>query len=136
MAGYSGTPLARKLGLAPGHRAALYGAPDGFEATLEGLPEGVAIERDPRGKGPFDVQIAFALDLAALAKRFAAAKARMTRAGGLWVAWPKLSSGVESELRESVVREHGLQQGLVDVKVCAVDDTWSGLKFVVRTKDR
>jgi hypothetical protein len=133
--GYSGTPLPRKLGIAPGSRVLLTGAPAGFEdATLGPLP-GVEVHRRA-GRAPYDVVLAFAPDRRLLGQRFAPAAGRLTTAGGLWVLWPKRSSGVASDLDENVVRAHGLAVGLVDNKVCAVDATWSALRFVVRLRDR
>lgn len=132
MAGYSGTPLPQKLGIKPGHRLLLSGAPAGFE--IAPLPDGVTVLRSARP--PVDVAVAFATTRADLRKRFAAAEVALATDGGLWVAWPKRSSGVATELDENLVREYGLEQGLVDNKVCAVDDTWSGLRFVVRVADR
>jgi len=134
-AGYSGTPLARKLGIKEGHRVALFEAPRGFEGELEGLEEGVELVRDPRA-GRFDVILLFALREQGFARRFAALADRLETNGGLWVAWPKKSSGVETDLSDSVVRRTGLEGGLVDNKVCAVNETWSGLRFVYRLKDR
>ena len=136
MAGYSGTPLVKKLGIKTGHRVALLGAPAGFRASLEGLPEDVVLKRDLRGTQPLDVVLLFAPRLSALHKRFAAAARRLDAAGGLWIAWPKKSSGVVTDITESAVRAHGLDSGLVDNKICAVDETWSGLRFVVRREDR
>lgn len=133
-AGYSGTPLARKLGIKPGHRVGLIGAPEGFEATLEGLPESVRFSR--RAAGRFDVIVFFTKRAAELARRFGKLAARLHKAGGLWVAWPKKSSGVATDLVEGRVRETGLAGGLVDNKICAVDETWSGLRFVYRLTDR
>lgn len=134
-AGYSGTPLPAKLGIRPGSRVLLVAAPDGFaEKTLGPLP-GVELHRRS-GRAPYDVVIAFAPDRRALESRFGPASRRLSTAGGLWVAWPKRSSGVVTDLDENVVRDHGLAAGLVDNKVCAIDATWSGLRFVVRLKDR
>ena len=134
-AGYSGTPLPRKLGIAPGDRVLLIGAPDGFErSTLGPLPD-VDVHRRA-GRSPYDVVLAFAPDRRALAARFGPASQRITTAGGLWVAWPKKSSGMPTDLDDNVVREFGLASGLVDNKVCAIDATWSGLRFVVRLRDR
>lgn len=133
-AGYSGTPLPTKLGIAPGSRVLLAGAPDGFEDVLGDLP-GVELHRRA-GRSPYDVVLAFAPDQRSLVQRFAPASRRLTPAGGLWVLWPKRSSGVSTDLDENVVRDHGLAVGLVDNKVCAVDATWSALRFVVRLRDR
>ena len=131
-AGYSGTPLARKLGIRPGSRVLLVGAPEDFD--LGPVPEAELHRR--AGRAPYDVVLAFAPDRRALVTRFAPASRRLTPAGGLWVGWPKRSSGVPTDLDENVVREHGLAAGLVDNKVCAIDATWSGLRFVVRLRDR
>ncbi len=135
-AGYSGTPLAKKLGVKAGARLALLGAPAGFETKLTGLPSDVRPVRDPRGKGPFDVICLFARDSKELERRLPTALARLDQNGGLWIAWPKKSSGVATDLADGVVRSTGLATGLVDNKVCAVDATWSGLRFVVRVADR
>ncbi len=133
-AGYSGTPLAKKLGIKPGHRVGLIGAPEGFEETLEGLPENVRFGR--RAAGRFDVIVFFTKKAADLNRRFAQLAAGLDKAGGLWVAWPKKSSGVATDVVEGLVRHTGLDAGLVDNKICAVDETWSGLRFVYRLKDR
>lgn len=132
MAGYSGTPLVRKLGIKPGHRVALLGAPRGF--ALPDLPDGARVLR--RVAAPLDVVVLFCPDRAALQRRFDAARAALHPAGRLWVCWPKKTSGIQKDLGEADVRAHGLASGLVDVKICAVDDTWSGLAFVVRVADR
>jgi hypothetical protein len=136
MAGYSGTPLARKLGIKPRHRVGLVQAPPGFADTLDGLPDDVMLRTDLRGPAPFDVLVFFTTDRAALARAFADLAQRLKPAGGLWVAWPKRASGVATDLTEDVVRAVGLEVGLVDNKVCAIDDTWSGLRFVWRLADR
>jgi hypothetical protein len=136
MAGYSGTPLAQKLGIKPGHCVALVDAPAGFDRVLGQLPEAVEVGAGLRGRQPLDVIVLFTSSAADLQQRFGAAARRLTPAGGLWVAWPKRASGVETDLTEGVVRGVGLEAGLVDNKVCAVDDTWSGLRFVIRVKDR
>jgi hypothetical protein len=135
MAGYSGTPLVKKLGIKARHRLALLGAPAGFEATLGELPEGVAVREELDGD-PLDVILLFTPDRAALKRGFARAARRLAPAGGLWVAWPKKASGVPTDLTEDVVRAHGLDVGLVDNKVCAIDEVWAGLRFVIRLKDR
>jgi Protein of unknown function (DUF3052) len=133
-AGYSGTPLPRKLGIKPGARRGLIGAPDGFDQTLGELPEDVAVRRQLRGQ--LDVIVAFMHERGELEKRLAAFKRALNPAGGLWIAWPKRSSGVPTDVTENVVRELGLAAGLVDNKVCAIDDVWSGLRLVVRLRDR
>ena len=133
-AGYSGTPLPRKLGIKPEARLALIAAPDGFDAVLGELPPGVAVRR--RLQGTFDVIVAFCLARDELERRLPACRDALDQAGGLWVAWPKRSSGVATDLGEGTVRELGLAAGLVDNKVSAIDETWSGLRFVYRLADR
>jgi hypothetical protein len=135
MAGYSGTPLPGKLGIKPGHRLALVGAPAAFAATLGALPPGVLTRTDLRGR-ELDVVVLFATARAELERRFSGAAARLAQAGGLWIAWPKKASGVATDLTEGVVREVGPAAGLVDNKVCAIDEVWSGLRFVIRLVDR
>jgi hypothetical protein len=134
VAGYSGTPLARKLGIEPGARVALVRAPDGFEKALEPLPDGVRLRVQARA--PQDVILFFVTRVAELERRFDALARAITPSGGLWVAWPKQTARVATDLREGVVRDVGLSHGLVDNKVCAVDEVWSGLRFVVRVADR
>ena len=137
MAGYSGTPLPRKLGIKPGARLGLMRAPAGFAAdTLGELPIGVTTREPGRGRDPFDVIVCFARSVKDLARDFSALRGRLAPAGGLWIAWPKKSSGVATDLTEAEVRLRGLASGLVDNKVCAIDDVWSGLRFVVRLADR
>ncbi|HWE32033.1 MAG TPA: DUF3052 domain-containing protein [Solirubrobacteraceae bacterium] len=131
-AGYSGTPLVRKLGIKPGSRVALIGAPDGF--ALAELPPDVTVRTALRG--PLDVIVAFFVARGALERRLPALTSALDLAGGLWIAWPKRASGVETDLGERVVRELGLAAGLVDNKVCAIDAVWSGLRFVYRLRDR
>ena len=133
-AGYSGTPLVRKLGIKPGARLGLIGAPDGFDETLGELPIGVAVRR--RLRGPLDVIVAFYSSRAQLERRLVALKGALDYAGGLWIAWPKRASGVATDLNDNVVRELGLATGLVDNKVCAIDEVWSGLRLVYRLRDR
>jgi hypothetical protein len=134
MAGYSGTPLGKKLGIREAAVVVLAGAPAGFEDALAPLPDAVTVTR--RNRPGADVAILFAPSASVLRRRFAPLAATLDRAGGLWVCWPKRSSGVATDLDENVVRAHGLAAGLVDNKVCAVDDTWSGLRFVYRLADR
>jgi hypothetical protein len=134
MAGYSGTPLPKKLCIREGARVALVNAPPNFETVLGELPAGVEfVSASRRG---LDVVLLFARSRAELVRRFETLAARIAADGSLWVAWPKRASGVETDLAEGYVRQHGLDAGLVDVKVCAVDETWSGLRFVYRLKDR
>jgi hypothetical protein len=136
MAGYSDTPLARKLGIKANHRLALLNPPAEFEQTLGELPEGVVVQKDLRGGGSVDVIVLFAGSRSDLVPRFRTCAGRLAPAGGLWIAWPKQASGVATDLSEPVVRAIGLDGGLVDNKICAIDDTWSGLRFVIRLKDR
>lgn len=136
MTGYSGTPLPKKLGIAEAHRVALLGAPEGFDGTLGPLPPAVTTSRSLAGKQPFDVMLLFVTSRADLARRMPQARARMKPAAGLWVAWPKKTSGVTTDLSEDVVREVALAIGLVDNKVCTIDDVWSGLRCVIRLADR
>ena len=134
MVGYSGTPLPQKLGIKPGHRVALLRAPEDFDAMLGELPEGVAVRRSARG--PLDVIVSFTGNERELRRRFATLAQALDPSGALWIAWPKRASGVPTDLDGNVVREIGLSHGLVDNKVCAIDATWSGLRFVVRVEDR
>jgi hypothetical protein len=133
-AGYSGTPLPRKLGIKPEARLGLVSAPAAFDAVLGELPPGVSVRR--RLQGHFDVIVAFFVSRSALERRLPACRDVLDEAGGLWIAWPKRSSGVATDLGEGAVRELGLAAGLVDNKVCAIDATWSGLRFVYRLADR
>lgn len=128
-AGYSGTPLPQKLGIKPASTAGLIGAPDGFDQTLGTLPAGATLVRAP--KDPVDLIVWFTTSRQGLTGNLARI-ARLAGAGGLWIAWPKKTSGVPSDLTEDVLREVILPTGLVDVKVCAIDQTWSGLKFTRR----
>lgn len=131
-AGYSGTPLAKKLGIKPGHRVAHLHSPEGFVGTLDGLPDDVWIGDSLRGRKDLDVIVLFATRRTPLRNRLPKAIDRLADRGGLWIAWPKRSSGVETELTDGVVRELGLATGLVDNKVCAISTVWSGLRFVRR----
>ncbi len=133
MAGYSGTALPKKLGIEPNGRVALVSPPPGFVETLA-LPDGVQLRDSARGHN--DVILFFATRQAELQRRFPKLARGLDDAGGLWIAWPKRASGVVTDLTERIVREIGLAGGLVDNKVCAVDDTWSGLRFVYRLADR
>jgi hypothetical protein len=131
MAGYSGTPLPKKLGIKPGHRVLLLSAPDGFELDL---PEGVKVGRAARGTA--DVIVSFHTERADLARRMPKLRAAMDPAAGLWIAWPKRASKVPTDLTEDVVRELALENVLVDNKVAALDEKWSGLRLVIRLRDR
>jgi hypothetical protein len=136
MAGYSGTPLAKKLGIKAGHQVLAGRAPEGFAAALEPLPEDVKIATRMAPNATYDVIVFFTTRRLELEKAFATLRPRLAANGGFWVAWPKKSSGRASELDENVVRALGLSTGLVDNKVCAMDDVWSGLRFVIRLADR
>jgi hypothetical protein len=132
MAGYSGTPLAQKLGIKEGHRLGVLGAPTGF--AIPALPAGVTPKNALRGVA--DVLLSFHTERAQLEQRLPALMAGLDVDGGLWVAWPKRASGVATDITEDVVREVALPTGLVDVKVCAIDDTWSGLRLCLRKELR
>lgn len=133
--GYSGTPLVRKLGIKPDARVGLIGAPEGFDHTLGELPPGARVRRRLAGR-PLDVIVAFHSRRAVLERRLPALANALGPAGGLWIAWPKRASGVPTDLTDSVVRNLGLAGGLVDNKVCAIDQVWSGLRLVYRLRDR
>ena len=134
MAGYSGTPLARKLGLASGQAVALLGAPAGFPATLEPLPDGVRVRTTARGH--LDLAVLFTTERAELARRLRPLGTAVHPDGMLWIAWPKKASKVPTDVTEDVVRAEALPLGLVDTKVCAIDDVWSGLRLVWRREHR
>jgi hypothetical protein len=128
-AGYSGTPLARKLGLKPGHRLLLEDAPEGF---LPDRPEDVSEVTT----GPADVIVAFHTERAGVEEAIPRLRAEMVPNAGFWIAWPKRASKVPTDVTEDVVREIALANALVDNKVCAIDDVWSGLRLVIRLTDR
>jgi hypothetical protein len=134
MAGYSGTPLVKKIGIKENHRVLLIGAPDGFGQTLGELPKGVKIIKS--AAAPINVVVGFAKTRSDVAARFSSTLNHLDTAGMIWIGWPKKASGVATELNENIVREIGLAKGLVDIKVCAIDDIWSGLKFVIRKENR
>jgi hypothetical protein len=134
MVGYSGTPLVNKLGLKDGLTVALLDAPEGFVGLLEGLPDGVVLRTQLRGR--FDVVLAFVMTRARFDTRLPAILQAMKRDGSLWVCWPKKASRVPTDMTEDVVREVVLPIGLVDVKVAAIDETWSGLKVMWRKERR
>jgi len=133
MAGYSGTPLVKKLGIKPGFNIAFVNAPLNFAKELD-LPAEVAI--NSRSGEPLDFVQLFVKSEKELQTKFSEYARKLNPAGMLWVSWPKKSSGVVTDVSEDMVRAIGLAAGLVDVKICAVDDVWSGLKFVFRLKDR
>ena len=132
--GYSGTPLPRKLGIREGSRVAVVAAPKGFDAALGALPPGAQLRAHARGR--LDVIVFFVTRRAELARRFPSFMRALEDDGGLWVAWPKKTSGVATDLGFDVVQRVGLDAGLVDNKVAAIDGTWSGLRFVYRVADR
>jgi len=134
MAGYSGTPLPKKLGIRPGSAVALLGAPEGFERTLGPLAEGARVRPDARSA--FNVGLLFARSRADLVRRFPAAAKAMGEPGALWIVWPKKASGVRTDLDERAVRAFGLAASLVDYKIAAIDATWSGLCFARRRARR
>jgi hypothetical protein len=134
VAGYSGKRLVAKLGIKPGSRIAILGAPKGYTRTLGTLPPRVT--RRAGLNGTIDVVQFFTSDKRELERRFGALERALAPAGQLWISWPKRSSGVPTDLTEDVIRAIGLAHRLVDVKVAAVDEVWSGLKFVRRLKDR
>jgi len=134
VAGYSDTALARKLGIKDGDRVAFPSAPDGFRELLGELPRGVSVKS--RVREPLDVILFFTSKRAELERRLPALRRAMGPAAGLWIAWPKRSSGVETDMTEDVARELGLANRLVDTKVAAIDETWSALRLVIRLRDR
>lgn len=129
MPGYSGTPLARKLGIKDGFRVALLGVPAEVRTELHDALASCRLVKSP--DQPLDFIFIFVKSRAELDRQLTTAPARLAAAGMLWVSWPKKSSGVATDLTEDVVRESGLRAGLVDIKVCAVTEVWSGLKFVI-----
>ena len=135
MAGYSGTPLAQKLGFKEGFRGGLVNAPKDFEKELGTLPANIEIFVENLRK-PLDLVVLFTNSQRDLKREFPRLAQKLANNGMLWISWPKKSSGVATDLSENIIREIGLDAGLVDVKVCAVNDIWSGLKFVYRLKDR
>ena len=134
MPGYSGTPLPKKLGIKDGLRVCLVDMPSEVRTELSSAFAHCEIAID--GKNPLDFAMVFTKSRTALVKEFKRISKLLSPAGMLWISWPKKSSGVATDLDENVVREIGLAAGLVDVKVCAVTEIWSGLKFVRRVKDR
>ena len=133
-AGYSGTPLAKKLGIKDGHVLVLLGAPEGFVDELEGLPDDVTVRS--RASGTADVVVSFHTERADLERRVPKLLDVLDVDGGLWIAWPKKASKVPTDITEDTVREVFLPLGLVDNKVCAIDDVWSGLRVVWRKERR
>jgi hypothetical protein len=138
LAGYSGTPLVKKIGIKPGHRVAMVDEPVGFQKELLDLPPDVEfVSANGNGKqATLDVILLFMKSRARLEKHLPKLKSKITQNGMIWTAWPKRASGVETDLDENIIRHSGLAIGLVDIKVCAINEVWSGLKFVIPVKDR
>lgn len=134
MAGYSRTPLAQKLGIKPGQKVATIGAPAGYEELLTPLPEGVSFTTRIAAEAPF-IHL-FVKERRTLEKELKRLRRLVANTGILWVSWPKKSSGVATDITEDVIRDVCLPLGFVDVKVCAVDETWSGLKLMIRRENR
>jgi hypothetical protein len=134
--GYSSTPLARKLGIGEGDEVALIGAPEWFEDTLRALPDVAIIHTDLVADARYDVMVAFVTRRAELEAELPRLRSRMAPACGLWIAWPKRSARLPTDMTDQVVRDVALPTGLVDNKVCAIDDTWSGLRLVIRRELR
>jgi hypothetical protein len=135
-AGYSGTPLPRKLGIGDGDEVALIGAPERFEDTLGHLPDVASLHTDLADDARYDVILAFVTQRSELEAELPRLRARMAPACGLWIAWPKRASRMPTDMTDQVVRDVALPTGLVDNKVCAIDDTWSGLRLVIRRENR
>jgi hypothetical protein len=134
MAGYSGTPLQKKLGIKPGANVLIQNEPDEYFDWISPLPIDVSIKKSSAKE--LDFIHAFVKDQKEFKKLFLSNKKVLKKDGMMWISWPKKSSGVTTDLDENFIRDFGLQHGLVDVKVCAVNEIWSGLKFVYRLKDR
>jgi len=132
--GYSGTPLPQKLGIKPTHKIAIVSAPSTF--ALGVLPPAVTVQRSLAGKAKLDVLVVFVTKRSDLIARIAASRPRMQPAAGLWIAWPKRASGMATDITEDTIREIALPTGLVDNKVCAIDEVWSGLRLVIRLELR
>jgi hypothetical protein len=136
-AGYSGTPLPTKLGIGEDDEVALIGAPEGFADRLSaGLPPTVVLHTDLAGDARYDVIVAFMPWRADLEADLDLLRARMAPACGLWIAWPKRASRVPTDMTDQVIRDIALPTGLVDNKVCAIDEIWSGLRLVIRRENR
>ncbi len=133
MAGYSQTPLLKKLGIKPGNLISVINEPPDYFGWISPLPEGVVINPSA---SQVDFVHWFLKEHKTLVKEFPRVKKLLHKDGMLWISWPKKASGVVTDLNENVIRDIGLKNGLVDVKVCAIDDVWSGLKFVYRLSDR
>ena len=134
MSGYSGTPLPDKLGFKPGHNVCYVNAPHGFDELLGDLPAGTRLQDGLSGQ--LDLIVCFVTSRRLFEQRLPALRRALAPAGMLWIAWPKKSSGVTTDMTEDVVRAVALPTGLVDTKVCAIDETWSGLRLVIRKENR
>ena len=134
MAGYSGTPLAQKLGIKPEHKVVTIGAPAGYRKLLAPLPKGVSFTTEVTAAAPF-VHL-FVTKRQTLERELKRLRKLIADTGIVWVSWPKKSSGVTTDITEDVIRDVCLPLGFVDVKVCAVDETWSGLKLMIRREER
>jgi hypothetical protein len=134
MSGYSQTPLLKKLGIKPGTKILVVNEPEGYWDWLAPLPEVIVVQKP--AKDSLDFIHLFVVTQKDFEKAYLKLKPMLTKTGMLWISWPKKASGMATDLDENKIRSFGLDNGLVDVKVCAVDETWSGLKFVYRTKDR
>ncbi|MCB0846820.1 MAG: DUF3052 family protein [Bacteroidetes bacterium] len=134
MAGYSGTPLQKKLGIKPGMKMIWENVPNHYESLIGPLPEDISFVYDGESKADF-IHL-FCQDLSTLEQNLGNCKSQLGKNGMLWLSWPKKSSKITTDLDREIVREYGLNIGLVDIKVCAVDENWSGLKFVYRVTDR
>jgi len=135
MAGYSGTPLIRKLGIKPGHHIWVNDAPDQYWSWLSPLPADVVVQGKP-GKALLDFINLFVRERKAFEKELLLFRKLLKPDGMIWVSWPKKASKVSTDVDENVIRDFALKHRMVDVKVCAVDETWSGLKLVIPVKDR
>jgi hypothetical protein len=135
-AGYSGTPLLRKLGIGEGDEVAVIGAPERFEYAIGELPDVASLHTDLADDARYDVIVAFVTQRSELEAELPRLRARMAPACGLWIAWPKRASRMPTDMTDQVVRDVALPTGLVDNKVCAIDDTWSGLRLVIRRENR
>jgi hypothetical protein len=137
MAEISTTPLVRKLGIKPGHRLAFVNPPASFQRTLGPLPTGcILLHLDADDVAGLDVIVCFGASRPALVKTFASLKNQLASNGGLWLRWTKKASGIVTDLSDSIVRQVGLDGGLVDNKICSIDTTWSAMRFVLRLRDR
>lgn len=135
MAGYSKNPLWKKLGIKEGYNCYLFQSPENYFELLEEIPEGSDFT-DDLSNAPYDFQHTFVTQLAELEGNWMQWKKSLKKDGSFWISWPKGGSKISTDLNGNIVREFGLKGGLVDVKVCAVDEDWSGLKFMYRKTDR